>query len=839
MKMPTENLDNRQLNESTQESQENLTEQTLNNPESAKKTAESVKNSWDLDNLADKEISDVNTAKKLIKQKKPNLKFDGRKDYEIINQAKRIQKEAQNLRRFENRKGTIEARSDNPESIVQTFLYREEGNKIIININGSEVIYKKEFTTWNTSLDNKLDPKLKWYLDNMVYGKSLRMLQFALSSNITYWKENEYGQIASEIEAKCNDLLWKTNIRSFFDNPNNLPKFINVFKTLSEAELQHLNSTPESVELRKLMADALIAWNDYTFSYNDFDDGVSVSIDHIEKAVSLGNKQPSCNMEIIKVDNEWIHLRNTLTNSKTIFNENTFNKAKKVEEENKKNQNYIENKYKEIKQKLNIGDDMSITFDDSRNIETEMMFDAFRNDKDLFDIFCKRVIDCKYKWYRNDIGWSAVASLLKKFDINEEIYWRWYLDICNIDGKQVVKADFWDKQIYFWFGETPKITHEKITQQEINEKITEQEESQNYKRALNIVETSKYSWKVNLSQLNLNSKEVWNLFEQANLDNINNLEIDLSWNKITTVPKVLFQKKWIKSLDLNDNLITEISGDIFINFDKNKCSLESLHLESNNVDKIPQELFKKINKLKNFAVSNKRITEIPDSIWELTNLQCLNIAGTWITTIPNSISNCKSLEMLYTNNCNITELPKEIWNLTELKKIDLSFNNLSVIPDLSSLTNLEDLYISYNKNLKSIPEVSRDKLKLIETVWCNWTINAYANNMKKLYPSMDVISERNNSPWIDSWEKIKEMYFSWPDKSETLSWNPNDFFNDNDQYQKIWLNDESSIESWLSKAREELNINDKNIPIFYITKKRSDWTVSILVFTKKEKDKNN
>jgi Leucine-rich repeat (LRR) protein len=353
---------------------------------------------------------------------------------------------------------------------------------------------------------------------------------------------------------------------------------------------------------------------------------------------------------------------------------------------------------------------------------------------------------------------------------------------------------------------------------------------------LNIIETSKNSWKINLSGLNLTSKEVWNLFAEVDIKDSKNLEVDLSWNRISTIPNILFQKKWIKSLDLNRNFISEISTDIFRNFDKNKCNLEDLSLNWNNINQVPEELFININKLKSFSISSKKIIKIPESVWNLVNLQNLNISATWVESIPNSIVKCKNLKSFYADYCKLNNLPDWLWELTSLKSLDLSGNEFSTIPDLSKLNKLEHLNISWNENLKSIPEISYDELKTLRITWCDNTtppIEEFKINLNRLYPNIQVYSEKYKNSRINTWEDIKQTYFSWWDRTESISWNPNNFFNDNEQYEQTWLIADS-LNSWLSKAKEDLWIWG-NTPIFYVERKRSDWTVSLHVFTKSKK----
>lgn len=832
--MSAENLDNKQINESAQESQENLTEQTLNDPEAARDTAESISNSWDLDNLTDKEISNVNAAKELIKQKNPNLNTDNREDYQIINQAKKIQKEMQALRRFENKKQNFEVKDSN-NTILHSFSYREENWEIIATINGSqEVHYKKSFSTWNETFDNKLDPKLKNYLDAITYSETLYELSNFLGySNIfkeNYWEESDFSKVSLEMRAKAQDLRWKVSINNYFDNPNNATNFINTFKDFSPEQL----NTNGFIELKCLIASTLRGSKDYTFSYRDFTFPDKLNIDHW--SIITTNEVPSCNAKITEIDNNWIHLKNSVTWQETVFNTDTFTKAKNAKVEKETQRDYIKNKRKEIMKRLEIDENTDITREDRDKIRDELLFEWFTKDKKIFDIFYNEVLESNARWFGSSIDWEDISWLLKRFNIQENISWRWSMSAWNINWKGSIKVDFWNTQIYLAFWEQPTITHKKVTQEQINETINEEEKSINYKRALNIIETSKNSWKIDLSLLNLTSKEVGNLFAESNLKDINNLEIDLSWNRISTIPKILFQNEWIKSLDLSRNLITEISTDIFEEFDKNKCNLKDLSLDWNNINQIPEELFRNVYKLQSFSISNKNLTKIPDSIWNLSGLQKLNISNTWIESIPNSIINCKNLEKFYADFCKLNNLPEWLWELTNLKFLDLSDNNLTSIPDLSKLINLEHLDISYNKNLQTIPEVSYNKLETLDITWCNNTIppiEQFKNNINKLYTNVSIWAKEYNDSWIDTWEEIKEWYFSWPDNNEKLSWNPNEFFDDNEEYIQLRLTADS-LDSWLWKAKQTLWIEDKT-PIFYTERKRSDWTISIHIFTKKDK----
>ena len=835
--MTINNPESNQINESTQEIQKDSIEENLENPENAENITDNLKNSWDLDNLVNKEINNVETAKKLIKDKYPDLDINGWKDYQIINQAKKIQKEMQALRRFDNRKWKIDAHTNNTESLLQSISYREENDEIILKINNQpEVRIKTKYSTWNTTFDSRLDKNLKANLDAETYWRALSKVHNILEHSLWMNRgKDDFKQIREEVEAKMLSQWRKENLREYFKNKKNIENFFDAFKWIPVEQLNEDGFTDMKKKISELL---MISWN-YTFNRNDFDFGWWISFDHENHKITVNEEKISmCNAKITWVDDEWIHLLNTVTWKTAILNAEIFKNAENAETERKNQRDYIKNKEKEVRKRLGISENTEITSNDIKRIETEMLFDGITNDKKMFDIFYNRVLESNASWFPKSIFSEEISWLLEKFNIHENIHWRWCMNVWNMNWKQAVKLDFWNTQIYLCFWEQPKITHEKITQEQIDEKIKEEEKSPNYKRALNIIETSKDSWKIDLSDLNLTSKEVWNLFAEANIKDIRNLEIDLSWNRITTIPKILFQEEWIKHLDLNSNLITEISTDIFKNFNRDKCSLEYLSLHWNVINQIPEELFININKLKNFWISSKEITKIPNSIWNLVNLEELNISATWIESIPDSIIKCKNLKSFYADYCKLSNLPDWLWELTNLESLNLSENKLSTIPDLSKLNKLEHLDISWNENLKSIPEISYAELKTLRITWCDNTtppIEEFKSNLNKLYPNIQVYSEKYINSRIDTWEDIKQIYFSWWNKTENISWNPNDFFNDNEQYEQMWLTADS-LDSWLSKAKEDLWI-EENTPIFYVERKRSDWTVSIHVFTKvKEKD---
>ncbi|KAK0602178.1 hypothetical protein LWI29_031105 [Acer saccharum] len=89
--------------------------------------------------------------------------------------------------------------------------------------------------------------------------------------------------------------------------------------------------------------------------------------------------------------------------------------------------------------------------------------------------------------------------------------------------------------------------------------------------------------------------------------------------------------------------------------------------------------------------------EIFPEIWEtMQGLQILELSGTAIKELPDSIENLNGLNNLYLRRCkNLEELPSSICNLTSLQYLDLSdCSNLEILPDnLGNLKSLNELSI--------------------------------------------------------------------------------------------------------------------------------------------------
>jgi len=96
-------------------------------------------------------------------------------------------------------------------------------------------------------------------------------------------------------------------------------------------------------------------------------------------------------------------------------------------------------------------------------------------------------------------------------------------------------------------------------------------------------------------------------------------------------------------------------------------------------------------------------TNLPETIWNLNNLEDLSIGSNTLTSLSENIGNLSNLEKLDLNLDGLDSLPKSIYNLTKLKELHISSPVESLSDSILNLSDLNYLYLT-NTNLTSLPE---------------------------------------------------------------------------------------------------------------------------------------
>ena len=103
-------------------------------------------------------------------------------------------------------------------------------------------------------------------------------------------------------------------------------------------------------------------------------------------------------------------------------------------------------------------------------------------------------------------------------------------------------------------------------------------------------------------------------------------------------------------------------------------TVERLYLLDNNLTQLPESIGN-LSKLQMLILTSNPLTHLPDNIGKLSNLRYLSVANTNLTSLPETLSKLSKLEVLDLSNTHITSekhLPKNFTNLHNLKQIMLN-----------------------------------------------------------------------------------------------------------------------------------------------------------------------
>jgi DNA modification methylase len=132
--------------------------------------------------------------------------------------------------------------------------------------------------------------------------------------------------------------------------------------------------------------------------------------------------------------------------------------------------------------------------------------------------------------------------------------------------------------------------------------------------------------------------------------------------------------KDLKSLNLSYNRIESIPKD----FEKLE-NLERLNLSNNLIKTIPKNI-EGFQSLTELDLSMNKIKKLPDNIGNLKNLKKLNIGWSYVNKLPKSMGNLKNLEELHIGVAPIEEIPSAIGDLESLKVVSVYGGLIKKLP---------------------------------------------------------------------------------------------------------------------------------------------------------------
>jgi internalin A len=115
----------------------------------------------------------------------------------------------------------------------------------------------------------------------------------------------------------------------------------------------------------------------------------------------------------------------------------------------------------------------------------------------------------------------------------------------------------------------------------------------------------------------------------------------------------------------------------------------------------------KRKRLKELQISG-RLREIPAELFELEQLEVLDLDGNRLIAIPEAISRLRNLSTLWLANNSLASLPQSMAKLRQLTRLSLVGNRFERVPDvIYELRSLEDLHLSHNRITELSPKILR------------------------------------------------------------------------------------------------------------------------------------
>jgi len=184
--------------------------------------------------------------------------------------------------------------------------------------------------------------------------------------------------------------------------------------------------------------------------------------------------------------------------------------------------------------------------------------------------------------------------------------------------------------------------------------------------------------------------------------------LDLSKNKLESMPKQVRSLQHLLHLDLSENKLTSFTTDLtilralrFLNLSKNEInvmpddfgemvSLRELNLSHNQIECLPCKKVDVLSSLRELSASNNRISAIPLE-YEHLRIQHIDVSFNRIRDLP-GLRNFKTVRTLNLSDNIIETVPESVEKMSMLKRLDVSGNCVRFWPKcMAGMSNVEIL----------------------------------------------------------------------------------------------------------------------------------------------------
>ncbi|XP_022889195.1 probable disease resistance protein At4g27220 [Olea europaea var. sylvestris] len=173
--------------------------------------------------------------------------------------------------------------------------------------------------------------------------------------------------------------------------------------------------------------------------------------------------------------------------------------------------------------------------------------------------------------------------------------------------------------------------------------------------------------------------------------------------------------------------------------------LDKVSLMENSMEEISCDASPTCPRLSTLILRENPLKSIPDCFFkQMCGLCALDLCGTKIQKLPNSISDLENLRTLVLKDCYELELVPSLEKLKELRHLDLTATSIQELPQgMDSLTKLRFLYLSCYK-LKMLPTQTLRRLSKLQLLSLPFHICAPIEEVEAL-KQLEVFKGRLNS----------------------------------------------------------------------------------------------
>lgn len=124
--------------------------------------------------------------------------------------------------------------------------------------------------------------------------------------------------------------------------------------------------------------------------------------------------------------------------------------------------------------------------------------------------------------------------------------------------------------------------------------------------------------------------------------------------------------------------------------------LRTLDLSGNKLTSVPTAI-SKFEQLKHLTLMNNRIAFLPDSVGNLKKLETLSLGGNHVVRLPETLSQLSNLRNVNLSDNRLAAFPHCFCGLKHLDVLDLSRNRISEVPDFVGDIHATELNLNQNQ----------------------------------------------------------------------------------------------------------------------------------------------